>query len=226
MSAPGPGEWVVVLEFVPPSPREPFAYCAIHALVEEMWAWSPAALFSTDRYALQLRIVAARPSEALRCGLDLHDRAVLAVGLRHPVLVRTEVLTGPEFDNQWDRAEAAAAPVNQGITDTVLSNDTYLATRALLQSSTTSELTEVLVSFVRAVGGQVRSGPCQAAPGELAVDLTVADGPTCHAVVDSVSVSGLIIEQSLPALVADARAAWRRLSQPAPASDQTPRPLA
>jgi hypothetical protein len=223
-------EWVVILEFVPPNPHEPFAYRALHALVEETSVCHPVALFSTDRYALQLRVAAARPADALRRGLDLHDRAVLTVGLGRPVLVRTEVVTGPEFDSEWDDAAAAggvagAAPGAPHPTDTVLCAETYLATRAILQSSTASELTDILVSFVHTVGGQVRSGPGDGGPGQLTVDLALEDGPSHHAVVESLSVAGLIIEESLPALVADARAALRRLSRRDSVSDQRPGPM-
>ncbi|MDQ1393200.1 MAG: hypothetical protein QOF30_2177 [Acidimicrobiaceae bacterium] len=218
-------EWVIVLEFIPPSPREPFAYGPVNALVEEMRGWQPVALFSTDRYALQLRVAAPRPADALRHGLALHDQAVRTVGLGHPVLVRSEILMDPEFDRQWDDAEQPAVPGEPApAPHRVLCDEAYSATRALLQCSTAAEVTDVLVRFVETVGAQVRCGPGDAGPGQLAVDLSLGDGPRRHALVDSVSVAGLIIEQSLPALVSDARAVLSRRSQPDSFSDGPSRP--
>ncbi|MDQ6613222.1 MAG: hypothetical protein M3083_00255 [Actinomycetota bacterium] len=204
-------EWVLVLEYLPRPADEAKGYGHLHAIMEELRTWHPAALFSPDRYALQLRVLADRPMEALRRGLDLHDRAVGTVGMPVPSLARIEVMTEGEFESQWNETGRGFAPATPA--GTVLTNEIYWSTRALLRAATPADLAEVLASFVIAVGGRIQHGSPQIPAGDIAIDISLEDGEGCHAIVDRVSVPGLIIEHSLPTLVADARAARARLRQ-------------
>jgi hypothetical protein len=213
MNADSVDEFVIVLEFQTGITGEGIDYEVLQAVVEELREWHPAALFSPDRYALQLHVVAGRPTEALRRALDLHDGAVRAVGVPAMALARIEVLTGTEFESQWD--PAGAAPGDGAMSDRVLSNDLYWATRGLLRAASATELTDVLVGFVTGVGGQIERQPPDGLEGRVSIDMSVDDEDSLFAVVDPGSVSGLIVEHSLPRLVADARLvlARRRQSQ-------------
>ncbi len=216
-------EWVIVLEFVPGSSSAPIDYEAIHDVVDELRAWQPTGLFAPDRYALQLRVPAERPMEAVRRALTLHSQAIDTVGAPAPTLARIEILTATEFDHQWDdfaSRPSAPAPVSR-----VLSDDIYSATRAMLRAGTPSEVTNILVSFVLAVGGEIEVGAADRCADKVVVDLTTEPGEPLNATADAVSVAGLILEQSLPALVADARAVVARLRQGDHASD-VPQPPA
>jgi hypothetical protein len=210
-------EWVIVLEFVPGSAGAPIDYDTVHDVVDELRAWQPTGLFAPDRYALQLRVPADQPMAALRRGLALHRRAVDSVGAPAPVLARIEVLTTAEFDRQWDDFSGRRAGAAQD--STVLTNDVYWATRSLLRAATPSQVTNILVGFVLAVGGEIDVAAPDGRPDKVVVDLTTDECEPLYATADAVSVPGLIVEQSLPALVADSRAVVARLRQVDHAND-------
>jgi hypothetical protein len=91
----------------------------------------------------------------------------------------------------------------------LVSEELYLITRALLRLTGPGEVVELLVGFVTAVGGSVHFGDFPPTPGMIAIDLSVADAERLYAVAETVSVAGMIFEQSLPSLVEDARLALR-----------------
>ena len=210
-------DWVIVLEFVPGRAGSAIDYDAVHDVVDELRAWQPMALFAPDRYALQLRVAADRPLAALQRSLALHHRAVVSVGAPAAALARVEILTVAEFDRQWDEfsgRRAAAAPDSA-----VLSNDVYWATRRLLRATTPSQVTDILVGCVLAVGGEIDVAAPDGRPDKVVVDLTTDECQPLYATADAVSVPGLIVEQSVPALVADSRAVVARVRQGDHAND-------
>ena len=91
----------------------------------------------------------------------------------------------------------------------LVSEELYLITRALLRLTGPEEVAELLVGFVTAAGGSVHFGDFPPTPGMIVIDLSVADGNRLYAVAETVSVAGMIFEQSLPSLVEDARLALR-----------------
>jgi hypothetical protein len=95
----------------------------------------------------------------------------------------------------------------------LISDELYTATRALLRVSTPSDITDLLVRFVSAIGGSVNVGECRPVPGMVSTDISIGDGEPLHAVAETVSVAGMIVEQSLPSLVADARVALHQLHE-------------
>jgi hypothetical protein len=204
-------EYIIVVEYQAGGSEQAVEYDVVDALVEELRDWHPAALFSPERYALQLHVPAVGPTDALRQGLALHDRAVRGLGMPEPVLARIEVLTGREFDSQWrdDVHERLTLPGDRG---TVLANELYWATRALLRANNASALTDVLVDFVTSVGGQVQDR-CPETSDQVVIDVSLEDDGSLFATAERVSVAGMILAFSLAALVADARTVLGRHQQ-------------
>jgi hypothetical protein len=75
-------------------------------------------------------------------------------------------------------------------------------------------VTDVLVRFVLAVGGRVNVGQRRHVPGMVSVDLSITPGEQLHAMAESFSVAGLIIERWLPPLVDDAKRTLVLLERP------------
>jgi excisionase family DNA binding protein len=84
------------------------------------------------------------------------------------------------------------------------------ATRELIRAREVSQLTAILVAFVRAVGGEVLH-PDGAPRDVLALDLAFGEGEPLLARAPDPSVARIRIEQTLPGLVDDARFLAARL---------------
>ena len=199
------GDWVVVLEFTAFREQRPFELHVVQALVERLREWHPSGLYNPDRYAVQLHVSAAAADEALRMATAYHEQAAQAVGASS-AFTRAEVLTLGEFEETWhDLAATGSSLPPGGAAQALISIEVYEATRSLLSASTTSEVIDVLVRFVLAVGGRINVGQPRQVPGMVAVDLSIAPGEPLHAMAESFSVAGLIIERWLPPLIDDAK---------------------
>jgi hypothetical protein len=198
------GDWVVVLEFSTPQGEHPFELSVVQALVERLREWHPSGLYNPDRYAVQLHIPAVAADEALRIAAAFHEQAVQAVGTTTSFL-RAEVLTLGEFEESWHDAATSGTSLPSGAAQAMISIEVYEATRALLSASSPSEVTDVLVNFVLSVGGRVNVGHLRSVPGMVSVDLSTSPGEQLHAMAESFSVAGLIIERWLPPLIDDAK---------------------
>jgi hypothetical protein len=199
------GDWVVVLEFSAFGGERPFELGLVQAVVERLREWHASGLYNPDRYAVQLHLAAEEAAEALKMAVAYHDLAVQAVGA-DAVFSRAEVLTLGEFEASWhDDGQSAARGSRSGAAQAMISLEVYEATRALLGASTPPEVTDILVRFVLAIGGQVNVGPPRPRLGTVCVDLSGAANQELHAVADSFSVAGLIIERWLPPLIDDAK---------------------
>lgn len=199
------GDWVVVLEFSAFRGERPFELGVVQALIERLREWHPSGLYNPDRYAVQLHVPAVAADEALRIAASYHEQAVHAVGAT-AAFTRAEVLTLGEFEETWhDTAGAGASLPSGGAAQALISIEVYEATRALLGAATPSEVVDVLVRFVLAVGGRVNVGQQRHVPGMVSVDLSISPGEQLHAMAESFSVAGLIIERWLPPLIDDAK---------------------
>lgn len=256
-------EWVVVVEGKPERAGESFDFHLVRDVLQRLREWRPSCVYHPSRLAIQLRIAAAAPCEALRYAVAYHDQAVQAVGLASCSLTGAEVLAVGEFETGRDEepvaapagagredgasagleagAEAGAqtatlsgpeaeplAPGAQGGAGTrdehcglampgaregLVSYELYRTTRALLWVSTQAEITDLLVGFVTAVGGSVSVGNCQPAEGMVTVPLGGGEREALHAVAETMSVAGMILERSLPSLVDDAGRVRSQLRQ-------------
>jgi hypothetical protein len=215
-------EWIVVLEYQPGTGCPLIGCDTVHEMIEALRPWRPSALYSPDRYALQLHVPARRPSDALQSGLQLHDQAAATIGISPPRLVRTEVMTTGEFQRQWDDPDAAAAadaaaPAAVVRPGRVLTDDVYWATRALLRAQSREDLDDILTRFVAAAGGQVQDIAAVSADQvgfDISLDSAVSPEGDAgrYAVVERISVTAVVLEHTLATLVADARCVWSRMA--------------
>jgi len=204
--------WVTVLEFVAVDGQTPLLMDEVQALVGHLREWYPSGLWSCDRYAVQLQIPAPSASQAVSWALAYHRKAAHDMGMPTCPLVRFEVFTVDELRRSWDEMQIAdpfvlpspAAPA-------LLCPEVYFATRALVAATTPEEVTTAVFGFVTAVGGRVEPDPSERDSPNISVELTVDGEPLRHAVAEAFSVAGLVLEQSLPALLVDARLAVTRL---------------
>lgn len=209
-------DWVVVLEYGTLDDRR-LEIGTIEDLVERLREWHPIALYHSDRYALQLHISAVAADEALRLATAYHEQAARIVG-SFASFTRAEVLTLGELEQSWSSGETTPSETPSLNADrpsrsaeALTSTEVYNATRALLGASTPTEVTEILVHFVLAVGGSVHVGERRPIPAMASVEMSISPGQQLYAVADNVSVAGLILERWLPALMVDAK---RRLQRP------------
>jgi hypothetical protein len=206
-------DWVVIIEATTNRDGDSFDFTAVQDLLGRLREWHASGLYNPHRYAVQLHIAAVAPYEALRCAVAYHDLATRAVGLTKSSLTRAEVLTIGEFEMGLLLPPAPTGTPSPRTRHGLISQELYSTTRALLRVSTPGEITELLVGFVTAVGGSVNVGECRPVPGMITVALSPGSGEQLHAVAESMSVAGMIIEQSLPTLVDDARLALRQLHE-------------
>jgi hypothetical protein len=198
------GDWVVVLEFSGFRGEHPFELSVVQALVERLREWHSSGLYNPDRYAVQLHISADTVDDALKVAASYHEHAVRAVGAMAD-FTRAEVLTLDEFEESWHDAEVTVTTLPGGTAQALISMEVYQATRSLLCAATPSEVTDVLVRFVLAVGGRVNVGQRRNVAGMVSVDISTSPGEQLHAMAESFSVAGLIMERWLPPLIADAK---------------------
>jgi len=207
-------EWVAVLEFAVTDSTQVFMADAVESMVEHLRCWQPSALWNPDRYAIQVRIPARAPHEALYWAFAYHREAAQAAGLPAAPLVRAEVSTVEELTRSWQEYELADGAPPAPAPEWLLCRELYQAIRHLVAATTEAALAGAVIGFVAAVGGTVEPGEARRRPGVIVVDITMAHGEAYHATADAFSVAGLVIESSLPALVADAQRAAARLRRP------------
>ncbi len=205
-------EWVVVVEGKPERAGDSFEFCLVQDILRRLRPWNPSCVYHPRRYAIQLHIAAAAPSEALRNAVAYHEQAAQAVGLARPSLTRAEVLSLGEFQmGRQDETVVARRPPQAETRDGLISDVLYSTTRALLRVSTPAEISDLLVGFVTGVGGSVTVGDYHPVGGMVSVPLGAGNGEPLHAVAEALSAAGLVIERCLPALVEDAGRVMRQL---------------
>ncbi|MDQ6616724.1 MAG: hypothetical protein M3083_18760 [Actinomycetota bacterium] len=209
MPEPATGDrWAVVLEVKPGPGQGPCEIETVRQLVFCLRELRATALYSADRYAVQLDVEAASFSDALRMALAAHRQALDELGLTAPVFLRAEVLTREVLQDEWEGGSADAAP---RCDMTTVPAGVYQATRALLQATTVAQIRAVLVQFVVESGGSVHVGPSSPEPGIVATGLGFSPDEQVHATAEAMSMAGMLIQLSLPALVDDARLVGQRL---------------
>jgi diguanylate cyclase (GGDEF)-like protein len=109
-------DWVVLLEAAKPPFGAALDSACLYRLLETVSGVRPVVLYSADRYALQLQVVASSPTEALALALSRWSDAVQTLGTPVWELVRAEVMTRDELDLELELAErnAEAGPTTVG----------------------------------------------------------------------------------------------------------------
>jgi diguanylate cyclase (GGDEF)-like protein len=90
-------EWIVVLEAAAGAFAAGLDEATLARLIEVVSDTRPIALHSADRYALQLRVVAESPSDALGLALGRWSDAVLSLGAPGWEVVRADVMSPAEL---------------------------------------------------------------------------------------------------------------------------------
>jgi hypothetical protein len=204
--------WIALLEFVAPVGDRPFQVEDLLLLLQELAPWQPEHLWTADRYAVQLRLAARTPQEAVQRALDCYRLARQAVDLAPSKLVRVEAMTADEMERGWHLEDSAdswgtAVPVLQRLD----CPEVYTATRALLAATGAVEIAEIVEHFVVTIGARVLTRQPHAETDVTIFALGLEEGPCRYAAVEALSVAGLLLEQFLPTLLADARSVVAKL---------------
>jgi hypothetical protein len=108
--------WIVLIEAALTAADLTVESASVERLLTVFAKHHPSAMYSRDRYVLQVVMPGSSPDEALRKVLTSWRRSVLAAGLAGFKLVRAEVMTPDELeaeaasrsDLHWERSYAAA----------------------------------------------------------------------------------------------------------------------
>jgi hypothetical protein len=213
--------WVVVIEATAGPRAQPYELECVRQLLIRLSDWHATGLYCADRYAVQLEVEASRCSDALQVGMAVHNQASEDIAMTPPLFLRAEVLTPEVLQGEWE-AQGVLAPKGAPAPGMVPSR-VYDATRAVLHAASATEIRNVLADFVADNGGSIAVGGRRpATPGRVGADMgpgpEMGLGPdmglgadeNLYVSVEALSVGGMLIEQYLPQLVADARLAFQR----------------
>ena len=203
----GDGSWAVVLEVAAPGDGPVVELTSVQRLVAQLGDWRPKALYNPDRYAIQLELFALDLPRALLTAVDRHAEACRRLRLAAWPLVRAEVLTSEELeanlaaeDERMARDALPATGRPGGPSDAL-----HQATRSLLGVTGAAEARAVLIRFVFGLGGQIAVGDTRPDPSIIPLDLSLGEGGGLFAVAEPLSVARMLLEESLPLLLEDAR---------------------
>jgi len=209
---PDPDQWVVSLEIDRLADDRPVELADVKAAYEHLGAWNPTCRWQMDHYTVVVEVPAPDALEATACAMAQYGDAIAAVGLGTPRFVRVKVVRAQDSRSPWRAPDGPAdAPAPSGLKGFV-TPELVAATRALLTATTEDEVTQTLHRFIVAVGGRVELGAPRPRTGMIDLDVSIGRTRAYHAIVPSFSVAGLIIEGSLPTLVADARCALEKVA--------------
>ena len=109
MREPAAREWIVLLEVADQEHDSALGPASLRRLLAEWPGPVPAALYSPDRYALQISIAAPDPSLALSSAIGLWKGALRGTALPEGDLIRSEVVTPEELEWELRTANVEAA---------------------------------------------------------------------------------------------------------------------
>lgn len=173
----------------------------------------PSALWSPDRYAVQLVVSGASPEAALVSGLSTWREAVARLDLPAWRLVRAEIKTPAELEAEYRTSgEALVGPTGTPTSEDAL-RAAYLATRRLLACRSRGEASKIVIGLTRQLGAEVVGG-ADRHPHALPFDLSFGEGEPRYPAADPVSVPRLHLEEVLPLVLLDAARVVRLLEPP------------
>ena len=195
-------KWVVVLEASEERSDPPLDPVTLKLLLSELATFDPTALYAPDRYALQLLLPAASPSDALSEGTERWRRAVGRVGLREWQLVRAEVKTLAELDSEHLVDQEEVPPVLNA--DAVAVHAAHHATRQLLRIRSAAEVPPIIWSLISRLGGHVVPKAIDD-PSALSISMPFGELRHMAPAAEPLSVARLHIEEILPPFIEDAQ---------------------
>jgi hypothetical protein len=200
-------DWVILLEAAAEHGAPHLELHALEALLGCLADFAPTALYAPDRYAVQLRVAAVDPADALDSATASWRIAARGAGVPRWPLVRVEIKTPEELEAER-RAEERTTPMPQA--DTSALQAAYRATRALVAATSLDDISAALSVLVHDLGGLVRPASYRD-PDAIPVDLTLGQGPAMVPVIERLSVARLQLEEVLPVVLEDARAVANKL---------------
>jgi hypothetical protein len=202
------GDWVVVLE-ADSKGTGIVDFNRVQQLVDG-FGGRAAALYSPDRYAIQVSVQAATAADAIAAAVASWRTSALVYGLPEWPLVRAEVMRPEELDAAVPDVpgDVAPAPRDPDVASAVLE-----ATRALLRAGSATQVVHVLIRLVHRLGGEV--APARSAPIDMAlpVDLGVGYREPLVPLAAKDSDTWDTLLAVLPAVAEDARVAIERIER-------------
>ena len=165
MREPAAREWIVLLEVADQEHGSALEPASLRRLLAEWPGAVPAALYSPDRYALQISIAAPDPSLALSSAIGLWKGALRGTALPEGDLIRSEVVTPEELEGELRTSNVEAAP--GGARDVV---GDELLRRALYDPLTDLANREIFLHDVRRALGTPASAPAFHAVAVVSLD--------------------------------------------------------
>jgi hypothetical protein len=203
-------QWIVSLEFGRPDHGPQLDFSDFTVLMDRLGDLKPTGVWHRDRYRIGVQVAAPTAFQAVQRAVAWHRHAVRVAGLDSGAPVRVEVHTAQDSEWSWEDDPPASVTGNSA-PGRYVSDELMMATRQLVAATTTAEVGDILDRFVIAVGGRVEPRAVRSRAGIVDVDMSVDGGLGHHGVAPSLSVAGLMLEQSLPTLLIDARQTIARL---------------
>lgn len=202
-----PRNFVAILEFVKGSSAQPGSIEHLNILLDRMAEWQPAALYSPERYAFQMRVSGSDAPGALRHAQLLHQTSLTHLDFQGWRVVRSEIVDETEFDRSLDCQEAlgpswpsdSRGAYPRGYMPKIV----HQATRELLVSRSALQACNAILDYVVRAGGQVSSTP-DAEKWVWPEDLSLGEGPALFASAAADSAVRIQLEDALPDLLHDA----------------------
>jgi diguanylate cyclase (GGDEF)-like protein len=104
-------QWIVLLEAADTNGGSTIDPASFDRLLSSWARSAPTALYSPNRYALQLPMTAADPPIALSSAISRWKDALRRSGLPEWELVRAEIMTPDELEQEWAAAEGGSGAV-------------------------------------------------------------------------------------------------------------------
>jgi hypothetical protein len=199
-------DWVVLLE-ADRGGGDVLGIEGLELLLEALADHSPHGLYSVDRYALQVVMVARSPADALAAATGEWRRATTELALPAWLLVRAEVKTPAELEAEHraeaDSLDGSASSSAGAPTSEEALRAAYDATRLLLSAESRADAAGIVTALAERLGATLVAAGTHH-PDAMPLDLSLGEGELLRPAADPISMARLQLEEVLPIVLADA----------------------